>query len=487
MNATANYIHKLLPEFISLPQETEWIEFKRNNSEPHEIGEYISALSNSSALCNRQNGYILWGIDDKSHTVMGTTFFPSKEKKGNEELQHWLANRLTPRINFKIIETTFNDLPITILEIPRATHQPVAFEGVEFIRCGSYKRKLRDFPEKERSLWALFNKEPFEKQIAMEDLPKGDILKIIDYPAYFDLTKQPLPDNRDGIIHKLESENIIKEKGGEQYDITNFGGILFAKDIDQFDRLNRKAIRVVVYKGKNRIHTLREQKGKFGYAVGFNGAISFISNLLPQNEIIEKSLRKNERLYPEIAIRELLANAIIHQDFIITGTGPIIEIFDDRIEFTNPGIPLIDTLRFIDEPPCSRNESLASFMRRINICEERGSGIDKVIDAVEFSQLPAPEFIVTEQNTKAILFSHKSFKQMTKKDKVRACYQHACLKYVSNEQMTNTSLRDRFSITSKNYPIASRIIAETIEAGLIKVHDLDSTSKKYAKYLPFWA
>ena len=84
-----------------------------------------------------------------------------------------------------------------------------------------------------------------------------------------------------------------------------------------------------------------------------------------------------------------MANALIHQDFSLTGTGPTVEIFADRIEVTNPGTPLIDTLRFIDEPPQSRNETLAATMRRLNICEERGSGIDKVISQVELYQLPA--------------------------------------------------------------------------------------------------
>lgn len=117
-------------------------------------------------------------------------------------------------------------------------------------------------------------------------------------------------------------------------------------------------------------------------------------------------------MYPPLAIRELVANALIHQDFNLTGTGPMIEIFSDRIEITNPGVPLIDTLRFIDEPPISRNEILASLMRRLNICEERGSGIDKVIFQVEMFQLPAPDFQVTSNHTKAILYAPKDLAGM---------------------------------------------------------------------------
>lgn len=249
----------------------------------------------------------------------------------------------------------------------------------------------------------------------------------------------------------------------------------------------RKAVRVIIYKGNNRIETIKEQVDAKGYAVGFEGLVDYINDQLPRNEQIGPALRKEVSMYPEIAVRELVANAIIHQDFASTGDSPMVEVFSDRIEITNPGTPLIDTLRFIDEPPQCRNEALAAFMRRLNICEERGSGIDKVIFQVEFFQLPPPEFLVTQKHTKAILFAPEELTKMDKKDKIRACYQHACLRYVSNDQMTNTSLRKRFSIEDKNYSVASRIIADTINAGLVKPYDLESTSRKHAKYVPFWA
>lgn len=144
-------------------------------------------------------------------------------------------------------------------------------------------------------------------------------------------------------------------------------------------------------------------------------------------------------------------------------------------------------MRFIDQPPRSRNEDLAAFMRRINVCEERGSGIDKVISAVEIFQLPPPDFRISEDNTISVLFVDKRLAQMTAEERIRACYQHACLKYVSNNRMTNSSLRERFAIEEKNYSIASRIIAETVRASLIKPFDPESTSKKHASYIPFWA
>lgn len=480
-------LRNIVRELLALPDETEWVEFKHNFAEPQSIGEYISALANSAALHGKECGYLLWGVEDGSHRIVGTDFDPHKCKVGNQELESWISLLLTPRINIYFHEIFLEDKRLVLLVVPRAINQPVRFKSEECIRVGSYKKKLREYPEKERQLWLLFEKEPFERLVAKSGVSDHDVIKLIDYPAYFDLTNQILPDNRSGILEKFISEKFLIQRAGGSFDITNLGAILFAKNLHEFDRLNRKAIRVVVYQGKNRVKTLREQSGTKGYASGFEGAVGYINNLLPQNEVIEQALRKEMRLYPEIAIRELVANAIIHQDFSLVGTGPMIEIFDDRIEITNPGVPLIDTLRFIDEPPQSRNEALASFMRRINICEERGSGIDKVIFAVEFYQLPAPDFIVSRQHTKAVLYAHKKLAEMDKESRIRACYQHACLRYVSNDFMTNTTLRKRLCISNKNYPMASRIIADTLEADLIKKHDPESTSKKLSKYVPFWA
>jgi predicted HTH transcriptional regulator len=197
-------------------------------------------------------------------------------------------------------------------------------------------------------------------------------------------------------------------------------------------------------------------------------------------------LRKTVPMFPELAVRELVANALIHQDFSMTGAGPMVEIFDDRIEITNPGAPLVDIRRFVDTPPTSRNDALASLMRRFRICEERGSGIDKVVFQIELFQLPAPLFEVPDGFTRAVLFAHKPLSEMDKADRVRACYLHACLRYVTHKPMTNTSLRERFGIEQKNSATASRLIKEATEAGAIRPYE-EATSKRLMKYVPFWA
>ena len=405
---------------------------------------------------------------------------------GNEELESWLLKLLEPKIHFRFFNVTVDKYTVVLLEIARAAGQPVRFQGHEFIRVGSYKKKLKDFPEKERSLWRIFDHKPFEEGVTIERASGEEVLRHLDYPAYFDLLERPLPANRDEILAALADDNLIHRCEAGGWTITNLGALLFAKNLNDFHSLRRKAMRVIQYRGKGRIETLKEQVGTKGYACGFEGMIGYINGLLPANEIIEQALRKTVPMFPELAVRELVANALIHQDFLVTGAGPMVEIFDDRIEITNPGEPLVDTQRFLDTPPKSRNEALASLMRRFRICEERGSGIDKVVSQVELFQLPAPLFEKPPGFTRTVLFANKPLTMMDKSDRIRACYLHACLRYVTRQPMTNTSVRERFGISEKNASLASRLLNEAVEAGLIVVSDPEAGTR-IRSYLPFWA
>ncbi|NMA38913.1 MAG: transcriptional regulator [Lentisphaerae bacterium] len=476
----------VLTELRKLPCETEWTEFKHNNDNPGEIGEYLSALANAAALAGKVSAWLVWGVDNHTHEIIGTTFNPALAKVGNEELENWLLRLLSPKINFRFYSIHPEGKSVVLMEIGAAFRHPVQFKGMEYIRVGSYKKKLKDFPEKEGDLWRVFDRTPFEKEIAAENIATEEVLRLLNYPAYFDLLSLPLPENRDGILSFLDSDGMIAQSEGGKWNITNLGAVLFAKQLADFRTLGRKTVRVILYKGENRLETVREQECSKGYAVGFKEVIGLITTLLPSKEVIGQALRRQEPMLPELAIRELVANAIIHQDFHLTGTGPMVEIFASRMEITSPGQPLVQTDRFLDSPPRSRNEALASFMRRIGICEERGSGVDKVVFQTELHQLPAPLFEAPEQHTRATLFARREFRAMDKADRIRACYLHACLRYVQRDYMTNATLRERFGIDEKNSSIVSRIIRDTIEAGLIVPYD-EEAGRKYMKYLPRWS
>ena len=190
--------------------------------------------------------------------------------------------------------------------------------------------------------------------------------------------------------------------------------------------------------------------------------------------------------YPRVAIREFAANLCVHQDFAITGMPITIEVFDNRLVMTNPGTCLNDVNRLIDLPPHSRNEAMAQLMMQLDLCERRGSGYDRAVEAIEAMRLPAYKVQSGDDYTRVFLYPRKDFKDMTKEERIQACYQHTCLLYEDNVAVNNQAIRERFGIDPKETSKISHIISDTMECGLIKYENPDRNSKRYATYIPFY-
>lgn len=429
---------------------------------------------------------MLWGVDDTTHEIVGTEFNMQTVKKGQQELENWLRSLLSKNADFEFHSVKVEDKNVGVLIIHRAVNQTVMFQKVDYIRVGSYTKKLSEYPALQAQLWDRLRTSKFEERIAKHDLDLVTALGMLEYSTYFDLVKMPQPTNAEGICYYLEEEHILEKQDNGLYAITNLGAILFAKRLSDFPRLSRKAVRVVQYKGSNRLNMLKEYDGTKGYAVGFEGLLGFIDALLPTAEVINGALREKKTAYPSLAIREAVGNALIHQDFSIPGTGPVVEIFDGRIEITNPGTPMVDIKRIVDNPPKSRNEKLAELMRRLRICEELGTGWDKIVISCELQMLPAPKIDLYEENTKVTLYAEMPFTSLSAEDKLWACYLHACVKQVENEQLTNTTLRERFGLKPSSSGSVSRLIKEAVNMKLIKPLDPD-TAPRYMRYIPYWA
>lgn len=477
----------LLEELLALPRETDWLEFKTNQAQPDRLGQLISALANSALLHGQEKAFLVWGVDDATHEVRGTSFHPHATKVGNEPIEAWISRLLDPRIHLVFHHLEWDGHPVVLLEIPAASHTPVAFKTIRWLRVGTTLKPLHEFPEKERVLWSFLDPLPFERRPARSGLPADQVLQLLNHTAYFDMVRTPVPMDPALILSRMQTEGYVNQQSNGSWDISYLGTLLFAKELNKFEILSRKSLRIITYEGKGRERAVREIVINPGYASGFEESLRSITLQLPANEEIGRAFRVEAQAYPEVAIREFLVNALIHQDLHAKGAGPIIEIFQDRLEITNPGLPMVDVLRFLDAPPRSRNETLAAHMRRLNLCEERGSGVDRAIAAIELYQLPPPAFEAVEGHTRVTLFSPRSHAEMERPDRVRACYQHACLHWLSGRQaMTNGSLRQRLGIEEHNYSAASRVIRDTLDARLIRSYG-ENTSGKGAKYVPFWA
>ena len=324
----------------------------------------------------------------------------------------------------------------------------------------------------------------FEERIAKRDLTKNEVLQLLNFRKFFELLDKDTPKSVDSIMHRMAEYGFcIGEE--DNWSITNLGAILFANNLNDFEGLSNRKVIVRKYVGTNNRNTLLEQFGQYGYAVGFEGLIDFIMKNVSTESIEVK--RKDVAEYPQIAIREFTANALVHQDFGISGINLTIEIFSNRVVITNPGAPLNDVNRLIDLPPNSRNEKLAELMFLLGFCERRGSGIDRAVAAIEAMHLPAARIAKEEMCTRVTLFPHKEINDMTKEEKIEACYQHACLVNEDGMSMNNQSVRERFNLKKTQSSVASRIIADTQEAGLIKAANTDIVSKKFMTYVPYYA
>ena len=481
-------VEQLVSALLMEQKESPWLEFKSGNFNPEMIGEDISAIANGVTLSDRSCGYMLWGVENDTRKIVAAKLRDDfrKIKKGGQELENWLRQMLSRNADIEWATARLPDGEVGVLKIDAARSLPVTFQKNGYVRIGSYTKKLNEYPAVEAKLWDKLRIGCFEKFPAMEHLALSDALSRIDYVPYFDQRALPIPSDLVGVAHFMVEEGILKREDSSLYSITNMGAIMLAKRLSDFPSVARKAIRVVQYEHQDRMNILREVTIDKGYLTGLEETVKLIRALVPTREDIGEAFRVQKTAYPTIAIRETVVNSLIHQDFTIHGTGPVVEIFSDCIEISNSGLPLVDVKRIVDSPPKSRNEKMASYARRVNMCEELGSGWDRIVESCEFCQLPTPTIHLYEDCTKVIIYSNVPFANQTNESRLWALYMHACVKHTQRSQLTNASLRTRFGLKPSSAGMISRLIKTAVQKRLIKVFD-ESASLKFKRYVPWWA
>jgi ATP-dependent DNA helicase RecG len=454
--------------------EDQHLEFKEAKNQY----DFIKLCRYCVALGNEGGGKLLFGIEDT----------PPRRVVGSQACDNpvGMAEKLFEKLGFRVdVEVVAHpDGRVVVFHVPsRPRGTAWDLDGSYLMRSGEEVVSMTE--DRLRRIFGEGAPDWLEQQVEGEYTGE-QVLHILHTRAFFELMTWPWPSTAAAVLDRLLAERLIDAIGDDLFAIRRMGALLLAHRLRDFDGLARRSMRVVVYQGKSKVETKLEHTGVKGLAVGFQGLVAFIIEQLPQNEVIENALRTSVKLVPDIVVRELVANALIHQDFNVSGASPMVEIYQDRVEFSNPGEPIVPVARFIDGYQ-SRNERLADLTRRMRICEEKGSGIDKVIQSIEVFQLPPPDFRVGHQRTSVVVFGPQAFESMTRADRVRACYQHCCLKWAMNDQMSNQSLRERFGLPESKAAIASQIISATVEANLVKSYEGAGTSRRFARYLPVWA
>lgn len=480
---TLNHILETLKK--SNGNELSYIEVKHNNIDPEIIGKTISGIANVCTYEDREKGYLVYGIRDTDLELIGVDFDPFNIKNSNQDVEISLRQMILG-VDFQFIPLKIEGKDFLIIPISKALGRIATYKGKAYIRIGKNTSELSNYPEIEKKIWSKLDKLVFWRMSAKSSVRPDDILALLDYETYFKLIKLPIPQDQKYIIDRFEQECFVKNDGGNWF-ITNLGALLFARDMKNFPTLQYKTPRVITYTGDNKLSTvIKDQEGHKGYASGFEILRSWIDSQIPEPQTITKTFREQRKFYPEQALRELVANALIHQDCEESGMRPLIEIFKNHIDISNPGNCLISPDRILGAIPKARNEMLVDIMKRLYICETRGSGIPRTVGGIEEWQLPAPTFTNQQNGFKASLYAYKTFDNLSNEEKLHACEQHVAFMYTQGSFANNETLRKRFGLGEKKSNTISKLVRLAKDKNLIKDFDPESTSKKYIKYIPIW-
>ena len=472
------YLHDSLHPVKAELNELDW---KGGLSEKSErLSQHISAFANQTG-----GGTFAYGVNNDA-----TLFTPTREQAEDiiSRLGNIAQNNLHIPIRLEHTSVEFEGEGILLVHVPEQTDKPVYLRGKtiydSYYRSAGQTHKMSR--QQVHALLAAAEGIAFEDRMAAAGISAEQMMGLLDFSEFYKLTGKPVPTGAENIAEGMTAYNFC-QKDNDTWSITNLGAALFARDLRAFPSLEHRYVAVRQYKGPNNRDLSAETFFYEGYALSLDKIVKYVMSLLEKTETIINPRRENKYPYPEVSIRELTANAIIHQSFDVFGMTLALELFSNRVVITNPGTPLIDIKRFIDLPPKSRNDKMAQTMFLFNLCEKRGSGMDRAVAGVEAMCLPAITVEKGEDFTRVRLFPLKKYTEMTKTEKIQACYQHACLLYEEGIALTNQSLRERLDIGKNNAAVASRIISDTIAAGLIKFSNEISDSRRYSSYLPFYA
>lgn len=286
--------------------DTDCVVFVDHESDIDELGRYISALANQAVLYSKPYAYALWGINSKSREVVGTEFSPDTTD---------FVIFLSTNTHFSLDIVEYEEKRIVVLEVRCAVDTTIQYKGDEYILHNEQPDRLSNFQDEEKQIWRrLDTPVAFENQAAMENVPIELVYRYLDCNKLFDLLNIPYPQSTMGVINTLRDLRFVKEQNTGKYTITNLGALLLARRLSVFSSVQYKAVRVLRYDGTDITQGAKEQVGGKGYLVGFEGLIEYIMKSLPTHEVIDGAIRKQVCDFPVLSVRELVANALIHQD-----------------------------------------------------------------------------------------------------------------------------------------------------------------------------
>lgn len=468
-----------------VPQELNELDWKQDLSGNKEkLKKHLSAFSNYAG-----GGFIVFGVEDKTGHLLDIT--SELSEKISSLISELARTGVDPAISTNFFSLNFKDHHLYVCHISESVEKPVYVKSNQmietpFIRAGGTSRPMT----REEIRYTTMN----SRHLRYEEMPALLPTEIEnDWEPFFDFSQIQNRLKRNSFSSKESWYEFLYNlklliKTDAKFLPTNLAIITAAKDFSHFPGYEKLDVRIIAYRGINKFDVKLDRSFVQGYSLCLDQLIEEIMKLIPIHEQIKSATRLSTPEMPELAIREIISNAVIHRDYHIANSRLLIEIYSNRIEVTNPGslVSEVSIDRLIDHPSKTRNEVLADLMRNLGFAEERGSGIDKAVGICETLGLPPLRFINEQDYFKAIIYSLKPFSEMDKYERIEAVYQHACLNHVITSKTTNKSIRERFKFSDKDSTKVTRLINDVLKSKKIKLANPEATRKDY-HYIPYWA
>jgi ATP-dependent DNA helicase RecG len=463
-----------IAEYLALPKESRGVEFKEAKSrfDTEKLLDYCTAIANCGG------GVLILGVTDRSPREVCGTRAVGKPRDAELLIHQKLG------LDVVIREHGCNASRVVVVKIPnRLPGVPVNNNGRYLTRKGESL-----VPMEATELVAIVNEKRTSvlESISMNAVSEDELDRYIDMSAFFELSDSEVPEDIGRRASVYVANRFLAQEFDGLYGITMMGGLLFARDLRKFPSVVHRRLRFIKYRGMSKIDASLDREYWRGYALEFDDFLADIRREVPMIEDIGKARRTNTPLYLDVTIRELVANAMSHQDFDAQPGQIRVELYENRLEVTNPGRPVMDVKEFV-RMSNPRNVDLSAKMREMNMCENRGSGIQRLLSENEIHRRADPEFQVVSSLTKARITGKQNFTSLTLEERLWAVFMHTSFRYESGGYMTNATFRERYGLGKAKTALVTNAINTAIEAKMIRQYDETSQSRRYAKYVPFWA
>ena len=393
---TDNQLKTLLGDLLSYPDELPWLEWKHSNDDPERIGKYISALANSACIENREFGYMIWGIENGTKVIKGTTFDPDHRKKGNQPLEIYLKTNVNPNIAFAFHKFEYNGEQMVILEVEAAYRQPIMWGKEAFIRVGESLTELRKHPDMEAKIFRTVGKDWSAEIVVgatIEDLAP-EAIKVAREKYY---EKHRNDYFADEILNWSDEKFLNKAKLTIDGKITKTALVLLGQP-ESAHWLNPSAVKITWNLMDNDNTSIDYQHFEPPLLLAVDRIFAKIRNItirtMPDGTLFPVEISQYDRW----VFREALHNCIAHQDYTLCSSIVVAE-YPDRVQLTNMGAfapkTLENALHDDGRPRFYLNRQLTEAMVELNMIDTIGSGIKRMFKLQQKRFMPLPDYIIT--------------------------------------------------------------------------------------------